>query len=116
MKNKLVYSTERSHCLQCGKILKKCRCDTSPDNIPAADGIVRIQRQTKGKKRAGVTLITGLPLNQEELKRYAKKLKKRCGSGGTVKDGIIEIQGDHRQTLLDELQCHSQWRVKLAGS
>ncbi len=114
MKNKLVYSTEKSHCQKCGKVLKKCQCKTS-EEVPAGDGIIRIQRQTKGKKGGGVTIITGLPLQEKELKKYAKKLKQKCGCGGTVKNGVIEIQGDHRQILLDELQCNPEWQVKLAG-
>lgn len=68
------------------------------------DGIVRVGRQTKGRKGAGVTVITGLPLTPDALREMAKKLKKRCGSGGTVKDGVIEIQGDHRDLLVELLQ------------
>ena len=56
---------------------------------------MRVSRQTKGRKGSGVCLITGVPLGDDELKKLAKELKKRCGSGGTVKDGVIEIQGDH---------------------
>lgn len=76
--------------------------------------MVRISRQTKGRKGSGVSLITGIPLDGNELKILAKQLKTKCGTGGTVKDGIIEIQGDHRQTLLDELKKKG-WTVKLAG-
>jgi translation initiation factor 1 len=75
---------------------------------------VRIERQTKGRKGKGVTLITGIPLNDEELKTLAKSLKQKCGSGGTVKNGIIEIQGDHRDQLLP-LLTEKGWNVKKAG-
>ncbi len=68
-----------------------------------ADGIVRISRETKGRKGKGVTLITGVPLNDSAIKDLAKQLKQRCGSGGTVKERIIEIQGDHRDALVEQL-------------
>ena len=71
-------------------------------------------RETKGRKGKGVTLITGLPLNSEELKALSKKLKQKCGSGGSIKNGIIEIQGDHRDVLEKEL-CSLGYKVKRAG-
>lgn len=71
-------------------------------------------RQTKGRKGKGVCLITGLPLTEEELKKLAKELKQRCGTGGTVKDGVIEIQGDNRDLLLEELRSRG-YQPKLAG-
>ena len=78
------------------------------------DGVVRVARQTKGRKGKGVTLITGVPLEGAELKDLAKTLKQRCGSGGTVKNGVIEIQGDHRDVLVKELGLHG-WTVKKSG-
>ena len=78
------------------------------------DGIVRIQRETKGRKGKGVTLINGVPLAGAELKQLAKKLKQKCGTGGTIKNGVIEIQGDHRDLLLAEL-TQLGWKVKIAG-
>ncbi len=75
---------------------------------------MRVSRQTKGRKGSGVSLITGVPLSDQELKKLAKDLKKRCGSGGTLKNGIIEIQGDHRDTLVEELQSRG-FKVKRAG-
>ena len=65
--------------------------------------MVQVSRETKGRKGSGVCLITGLPLNEAELKKLAGELKKKCGSGGTVKNGVIEIQGDHREFLVDAL-------------
>jgi translation initiation factor 1 len=64
---------------------------------------VRVGRQTKGRKGKGVTVVTGLPLGQAELEKLARDLKKKCGSGGTVRDGVIEIQGEHRDVLVDVL-------------
>ena len=79
------------------------------------DGIVRIRRETSGRKGKGVTTISGLDMNNDSLKQLAKQLKQLCGTGGSVKDGIIEIQGDHREKIREALtqQGHT---VKLAGS
>lgn len=76
--------------------------------------MVRVGRETKGRKGKGVTLITGVPLIGKELNQLAKALKKKCGTGGTVRDGVIEIQGDHRDLLVTELQKHG-WTVKKSG-
>lgn len=81
---------------------------------PKGDGIVRIQRQTSGRKGKGVSVITGLDLDDNELKSLAADLKKRCGCGGAVKDGTIEIQGDNRD-LLKQLLEQKGFKVKLAG-
>lgn len=110
---RLVYSTDTKECPDCGKRLDKCKCQKKAQ-APPKDSVVRISRQTKGRKGSGVSIITGVPLAGKELKELAKTLKTKCGSGGTVKDGTIEIQGDHRQTLLDELK-RKGWTVKLAG-
>jgi translation initiation factor 1 len=75
---------------------------------------VRVGRETKGRKGKGVTVITGLPLADDELARLATRLKKRCGSGGTVRNGVIEIQGDHRDLLVTQLDGLG-YRVKRAG-
>jgi len=91
-----VYSTEWGKiCPACGKPSSECLCQKSKP-APAGDGIVRVRRETQGRKGKGVTLITGLPLEPETLKTLGKILKTQFGSGGTVKDGVIEIQGDHR--------------------
>lgn len=78
------------------------------------DGTVRLRRETKGRGGGTVIVITGIPLAEAALKELAGALKKRCGCGGTVKNGIIEIQGDHRDVLLSELQARG-YRVKAAG-
>ena len=75
---------------------------------------MRVGRETKGRKGKGVTIITGVPLAHAEMQALATHLKKRCGSGGTLKDGIIEIQGDHRDLVVEELQKRG-WNVKRSG-
>ncbi|ASK17800.1 MULTISPECIES: translation initiation factor Sui1 [unclassified Halomonas] len=113
----LVYSTEQGKtCPSCRESVDQCRCaDTSEQaRIADLDGIVRIRRETSGRKGKGVTTISGIPLSNAELKTLAKTLKKRCGTGGAVKDGIIEIQGDHRETLQQALTSLG-YQVKLAG-
>ena len=80
----------------------------------AIDGIVRVRRESKGRGGKTVTVITGIPLDDEKLKSLAGELKRRCGTGGTVKDGLIEIQGDHRELLLEQLKSHG-YTVKIAG-
>ena len=114
--SRLVYSDEiGSNCPKCGQPLQKCRCNNKPsNNNTKGDGIIRIQRETKGRKGKGVTLITGIPLTGDELKSLAKSLKQKCGTGGTIKNGVIEIQGDHRDLLLG-LLVGKGWKVKQAG-
>lgn len=88
----LVYSTEFGEaCSKCGKSQKNCTCRKSTPKVPN-DGILRISRQTKGRKGAGVSIVTGVPLDDKGLKDLAKKLKQKCGTGGTFKAGLIEIQ------------------------
>lgn len=111
----LVYSTEFGRmCPQCRNPLSACRCSNNKPSVPKSDGIVRISRETKGRRGKGVTVITGVPLNSVELEKLGRQLKQRCGTGGTVKDGTIEIQGDHRDLLLGELEKLG-WVVKKAG-
>lgn len=80
--------------------------------VQTNDGVVRVGRETKGRKGAGVTVVSGIP--PEELPLLAKELKKKCGTGGTVKNGVIEIQGDQRDVLVVELQVRG-YAVKRAG-
>lgn len=111
----LVYSTEfGTACPGCGHPKDKCVCSSSQNSAPTSDGWVRLSRQTKGRKGAGATLISGLGLAEKELKAYAKKLKKKCGCGGSIKDGIIEIQGDQRDILQPFLESEG-FKVKRAG-
>ena len=115
MSSKLVYSTGGDNqCPRCGKRLDKCRCEQIDHRQPKGDGIVRIGRETKGRGGKQVTLIRGIELPEAELKALAKKLKARCGSGGSVKQGVIELQGDKRQVALEFLEAEN-FTVKLAG-
>jgi len=82
--------------------------------IPKSDGIVRIRRETAGRNGKGVTTITGIPVDETELKNIAKTLKQTCGVGGSVKDGVIEIQGDQREKIKTDLEKRG-YTVKLAG-
>ncbi len=110
----IVYSTEFGKmCPRCKKPTVKCICKKK-QSIQKTDGIVRLMRETKGRKGKGVTLITGMPLDSTDLKQLAKSLKQKCGSGGSVKNGIIEIQGDHRDVLEKELSKLG-YKVKRAG-
>ncbi len=109
-----VYSTDHGRiCPDCDKPAVSCICGQKKAG-PSNKGGVRVGRETKGRKGKGVTVISGLPLDAAGLDALAKELKKRCGSGGTVKDGVIEIQGDHRDLLLEELAKHG-WQAKRSG-
>ena len=113
----LVYSTEQGDiCPDCRQALESCCCDDLAERarIASLDGIVRIRRETSGRKGKGVTTLSGIPLPEKELKVLAKQLKKRCGTGGAVKEGVIEIQGDHRETLKQSLTKHG-YQAKLSG-
>ena len=105
----LVYSSESGRITQD----KNKSCSPQPGK-PPSDGTVRLRREVKGRGGGTVIVITGIPLSDSALKELAGALKKRCGCGGTAKEGVIEIQGDHRDTLLQELLTRG-YRVKLAG-
>ncbi len=108
----LVYSSETGM-VRPQKTVKADKGRPQPSPQPA-DGTVRLQRQTKGRGGGTVIVITGIPLPEAGLKELAGTLKKRCGCGGTVKNGVIEIQGDHRELLLHELTSRG-FRAKNAG-
>lgn len=110
----LVYSTEHGRtCPTCEKPVAQCTCGTKK-SAAKGDGKIRVLRETKGRKGSGVTLITGLPLAELELAALAKQLKQRCGCGGTVKNRVIEIQGDQREFILAEL-LRLGYQAKKAG-
>jgi translation initiation factor 1 len=110
----LVYSTEPgTMCPACGRPVAGCTCHRQ-NATPVGDGVVRVGRETKGRKGKRVTVITGVPLDPPGVLQLATRLKRRCGSGGTVKDGVIEIQGDHRDVVVAELQQEG-WTVKRSG-
>jgi len=101
-------------CPECRRPSEQCRCRQKAASAPSGNGAVRVGRQTKGRKGKGVTVVTGLPLVQADLEKLARDLKKKCGSGGTVRDGVIEIQGEHRDTLVEELGRRG-YTVKRSG-
>ena len=110
----LVYSTDSGRmCPECRNPVSLCSCGQT--KVPAStDGIVRVSRETKGRSGKGVTLVKGLPLDATALTALAKKLKATCGSGGTVKDGTIEVQGDHCDKVMESLRAQG-YTVKRAG-
>ncbi len=115
--SKLVYSTETGDiCPDCRQSKGACCCQDNADEARLAelDGIHRIRRETAGRKGKGVTTISGVPLKESELKKLAKSLKQQCGTGGALKNGVIEIQGDHRDKLKNALESKG-FQVKLAG-
>jgi translation initiation factor 1 len=102
-KDRVVYSSEHGKiCPGCSNPVKQCACRKK--TTPIGDGNVRVSRETKGRKGKGVTLVKGLAMDASALKLMGKKLKTMCGSGGTVKEGVIEIQGDHIERILDYLK------------
>lgn len=110
----LVYSSELGRmCPGCGMRVSECAC-RNVSSPSAGDGIVRLRRETKGRGGKAVTIISGLPLDPNGMKVLAGDLKRRCGTGGTLKDGTIEIQGDQRHILQQELERRG-FRVKMAG-
>jgi translation initiation factor 1 len=114
--DRLVYSTDRGRlCADCQQAMDDCNCTHTAASRILGDGNVKIRRETKGRKGKGVTLVEGLALNQLELNTLAKELKAKCSSGGAVKDGIIEIQGDHRPLIQSLLSAKGIKSVR-AGS
>ncbi|MFH1570645.1 MAG: translation initiation factor Sui1 [Gemmatimonadota bacterium] len=111
-----VYSTDHGRlCPECGRPAAQCACrQRQPAPAARGDGVVRVGRQTQHRKGKGVTVVTGVPLTGEALEELARDLKQRCGAGGTVRDGVIEIQGEHRDALVAELQKRG-YAVKRAG-
>ena len=112
--NRIVFSTDQGKmCPKCSQPVSNCVC-RKKKSPPARDGIVRVSRQTKGRKGKGVTLIDGIGGDAASLAQLAKKLKTTCGSGGTVKNGVIEIQGDQIERVLKYL-IQQGWKAKRAG-
>ena len=105
MSTRLVYSTETGRiCPDCGKPLADCICKTAAKTKPAGDGNVKVSRESKGRGGKTVTLVKGLALDAMALALLGKQLRGACGSGGTVKDGVIEIQGDHCDLVMETLK------------
>lgn len=109
----LVYSTDAGRmCPDCRQPAANCMCKAHV--LPKTDGVVRVSLQTKGRGGKSVTLVKGLPLDALALAALGKQLRAACGSGGTVKDGVVEVQGDHVVTVMAALQKQS-YLVKRAG-
>ncbi len=114
MNGGLVYSTDSGRmCPTCRMPQAQCRCTITPVST-ATDGVVRVSRETKGRGGKGVTLVRGLALDPLALGVLGKQLKTACGSGGTVKDGVIEVQGDHCARVIEMLKAQG-FVVKRAG-
>jgi len=101
-----VYSTDDGD-------LRKARPQQKRDHV-AGGGRVKVRRETAGRRGKAVTTVTGVPVSDDELKALAGRLKKRCGVGGSSKDGVIELQGDHRDTVVEVLRAEG-YDVVLAG-
>ncbi len=111
----IVYSTGiGERCPNCLRAIRECVCKKGTPGKASSDGIVRVSRETQGRKGKGVTVISGLALAATELEKLATELKKKCGSGGSVENGRIEIQGDHRDRIVEELNRRG-WQTKRAG-
>ncbi len=114
MTARIIYSTGvGSLCPNCRRAVRECVC---PKGAPGAakPTAVRVGREIKGRAGKGVTTVTGLPMSLSDIESLATQLKKRCGSGGTVREGVIEIQGDHRDVIVAELSKLG-WSAKKSG-
>lgn len=99
----LVYSTEGGRmCPQCRRPLQACACGQV--QAPQGDGVVRVSRESKGRGGKTVTLVRGVALAPDALAALGKRLRSACGSGGTLKDGVLEVQGDHAERVVNLLQ------------
>lgn len=111
----LVYSTEGGRmCPLCRHPVAACTCQKSAP-APRGDGSVRVSRESKGRGGKTVTLVRGLALEGDALAALGKRLRSACGSGGTVKDGVLEVQGDHAERVVDLLKAEGFANVKRAG-
>ena len=109
----LVYSTDAGRmCPVCRKPVAQCTCGQAV--TPKGDGILRVSRETKGRGGKAVTVVKGAALPPDQLADLGKQLRTACGSGGTVKDGVIEVQGDHCERIMEELEKRGH-RPKRAG-
>lgn len=114
--DRIVYSTDGGRldrCSNCRRRLDACVCPTKRA-VATGDGIVRIARDRRRRRGKTVTVITGIQASDAALEELGAALKRLCGSGGSVKDGAIEIQGDHRERLAARL-TELGYRVKIAG-
>jgi translation initiation factor 1 len=112
----LVYSTDSGRmCPACRQPLAACVCDAAAKPARRGEGFVRVGRETAGRGGKTVTVVRGLGLDDAALAALGKRLKAACGTGGTVKDGVVELQGDHRETVMGLLAKEGFAMVKRAG-
>lgn len=110
----IVYTTGLGTiCPGCRRPVAQCVC-RKPGGALARDGVVRVAREVAGRRGKAVSVVSGLPLGQPDLEALAAALKRSCGSGGTVRDGRIEIQGEHRDRIAAELE-RLGYKVRRAG-
>ena len=110
----LVYSTEGGRmCPVCRQAVSACTCRATAQ-VPAGDGVVCVSRETNGRDGKAVTLVRGLRLDAGALAALGKRLRTTCGSGGTVKDDAVEVQGDHVERVIGLLTTKG-YKVKRAG-
>lgn len=111
----LVYSTEGGRmCPDCRKPVDACTCRAAVKAGTPGDGTVRVSCETKGRGGKAVTVVRGLDLDTAALAALGKRLRTLCGAGGAVKEGVLELQGDHRSRVVEDLKA-AGWTVKLAG-
>ena len=112
----LVYSTDAGRmCPHCRRAIAQCNCEAmKAAAVTAGDGVVRVSRETKGRGGKTATVVKGVALDAAALTALGKQLKAMCGSGGTVKDGVIEVQGDHCDRIVEALKKLGH-QVKRAG-
>ena len=106
--NNIVWSSEQ------GDLRKQTQTSANAASLPSQQQTIYLHRESSGRAGKAVTLVKKLSLSEDDLKALAKKLKQECGTGGTIKDGIIEIQGEHREKIADVLQKLG-YKVKIAG-
>jgi len=102
-------------CPACRQPVTACLCKVSSAVAPSIDGVVRVSRESKGRGGKTVTLVRGLALEAEALAALGKRLRSACGSGGTAKDGVLEVQGDHTGRVIELLKAEGFKNVKRAG-
>ena len=111
----LVYSTDSGRmCPACRQPVAACQCAQRAKALPAGDGVARVTREKQGRGGKTVTVVRGLPLAAEALAALGKQLRTACGSGGTAKDGVLEVQGDHAERVV-ALLSEAGWTVKRSG-
>ena len=116
-KSGLIYSSEHGKmCPACSQPFTSCKCSeiaSKKQNSPSSN-CVEVRRETKARKGSGVVVIRNLPLSKSDTQSFAKHRKAKCGTGGTVKDCVVEIQGDNVELIMDEIQKQG-WKVKKIG-